>query len=143
MAETRRELCSELSRANGEPLSATASRIDHWILVEYRGVWSRDTIGGSVLSDDLKAHLRAQLRALPHSRLLFVRRPDRRHHPRLSVFFGSSLESGPRFFALEVERHDDILALDFAGALLAGRGFGGPLPHPLLVVCTHGQRDRC
>ena len=142
--EARRELCSELSRANAEPLSATASRIDHWLLVEYRGVWSRDTIGGSSLSDAVKAHLRAQLRALPHSRLLFIRRPDRRNRPRYRVYFGSSPERGGRFFRLELERHDELVSLDFAGALLGGAAeLGERLAHPLLVVCTHGKRDRC
>ena len=26
---------------NGEALTATASRIDHWLIVEYRGLWGR------------------------------------------------------------------------------------------------------
>src|SRR5918999_3599602 len=111
--ERRRELCSELSLANAEPLAATASRVDTWILVEYRGLWNRDLLGGSILSDPLKVHLRAQLNALPRARLLFIRRPDRRDHPRHALFYGSTPERGGRFYALEFDRHDDLLDLDF------------------------------
>jgi hypothetical protein len=138
----RRELCAELSLANAEPLAATASRIDNWILVEYQGLWDRDLVKGSVLSDALKAHLRAQLAALPRSRLLFIRRPDRRRSP-FAVFFGSTPERGGRFYALELERHDELLELDFAASLAGEGSAGAPLDHPLLLVCTHGKRDRC
>jgi hypothetical protein len=141
--ERRRELCAELSLANAEPLVATASRIDTWILVEYRGLWNRDLLEGSILSDGLKAHLRSQLAALPRSRLLFVRRPDRRDYPRFTLFFGSTPERGGRFYSLEFDRHDDLVDLDFVSCLAGGDSAGVPVDHPLLVVCTHGKRDRC
>lgn len=139
----RRELCAELSLANAEPLAATASRIDHWILVEYRGLWNRDLLAGSVLPDPLKEHFRAQLAALPRSRLLFIRRPDRRDHPRFSLFFGTTPERGGRFFELEFDRHEDLVELDLARCLAGADSAGIPVDHPLLVVCTHGKRDRC
>jgi hypothetical protein len=139
----RRELCSELSIANAEPLAATASRVDNWILVEYRGLWNRDLLAGSILSEALKSHLRSQLAALPRSRLLFVRRPDRRNHPRFALFFGSTPERGGRFYSLEFDDHDDLVDLDFAACIGGGDSAGVPVDHPLLVVCTHGKRDRC
>ncbi len=141
--ERRRELCAELSLANAEPLAATASRVDNWILVEYRGLWNRDLLAGSILSDELKAHLRAQLSRLPRSRLLFIRRPDRRDSPRYALFFGSTSESSERFYGLEFERHDDLLDLNLEACLAGAESAGVPIDHPLLVVCTHGKRDRC
>jgi hypothetical protein len=141
--ERRRELCAELSLANAEPLAATASRIENWILVEYRGLWNRELLSGSVLSDALKEHLLAQLAALPRSRLLFVRRPDRRDHPRYAVYFGSTPERGGRFQTLELDAHDDLVELDLAACLTGSASVGVPVDHPLLVVCTHGKRDRC
>jgi hypothetical protein len=141
--ERRRELCSELSLANAESLAATASRVDNWILVEYRGLWNRDLLGGSILSDALKAHLRAQLDGLSRARLLFIRRPDRRDHPRFALFYGSTPERGGRFYSLEFGRHDDLVDLDFAACLAGAESAGVPVDHPLLVVCTHGKRDRC
>ena len=140
---TRRALCADVSSAGAEPLAATASRIDHWLLVEYRGLWSRDVLGDSLLSAELKAHLRDQLARLPHSRLLFVKKPERRPDPRRTLFFGCSREGEERFYRVEFERHEDLLALDFVSAL-RGEGVPGvPLDHPLFVVCTHGKRDRC
>jgi hypothetical protein len=140
---TKRALCAAVSSDSAEPLEATASRIDHWILVEYRGLWDRDVLGGSLLSSELKLHLRAQLRSLGDARLLFVKKPERRSHRRRQLFFGSSAPGRERFFQLEFDRHDDLVGLDFAAALSGAETPGVPLEHPLFVVCTHGKRDRC
>lgn len=140
---SRRALCADVSASATESLAATASRVDHWILVEYRGLWSRDVLGDSLLSAELKAHLRDQLARLPHSRLLFVKKPERRPDPRRKVFFGSSRQGEERFYGLEFERHEDLLSLDFVSALRNSGVPGVPLDHPLFVVCTHGKRDRC
>src|SRR5262245_37662499 len=89
-AEARREFCSAISRGGGETLAATASRVDHWILVEYRGAWAHDAVAGSLLSPELKEHLSTQLGAVRHGRLLFVRRPARRPQSGGRVFLASS-----------------------------------------------------
>ena len=139
----RRALCADVSSASTESLAATASRVDHWILVEYRGLWSRDVLGDSLLSAELKAHLRDQLARLPHSRLLFVKKPERRPDPRRTLYFGSSRQGEERFFRVEFERHEDLLSLDLVSALRDSGVPGVPVDHPLFVVCTHGKRDRC
>jgi hypothetical protein len=139
----KKELCADVSGAASEDLAATASRVDRWVLVEYRGLWDRDVLGGSLLSTPLKAHLREQLARLGHSRLLFVKRPERRSHKRRMLYVGSCRPGEERFFALEFDRHDDLVDYDFAAALLDGGTPGVPVDHPLFVVCTHGKRDRC
>ena len=138
----RRPFCAATSSERGESLSATASRVDHWILVEYRGGWSRDLLDGSLLSPELKAHLREQRDALGRARILFVRKPERRSASGRRVFLGSSRPGSERLVGLEVEHQEDLLAFDLAD-LLAGNGPATPLDEPLLVVCTHGKRDRC
>src|SRR6188472_1359366 len=139
----RRELCADVSGSASEDLAATASRVDRWVLVEYRGLWDRDVLGGSLLSTRLKAHLRDQLERLGHSRLLFVKRPERRSYKRRMLYVGSCRPGEERFYALEFDRHDDLVDYDFAAALLEGGTPGVPVEHPLFVVCTHGKRDRC
>jgi hypothetical protein len=129
--------CSEVAAASGEPLGATASRIDHWLLVEYRGLWAPHPLAGSGLSEAVKAHLTAQLDALPRSRLLFVRRPDRRRTPGLVCFAGRTSERDRWLTRIELESHEDLLGVDFTGHP------GEQVEHPLFVVCTHGKRDRC
>jgi hypothetical protein len=139
----KRALCADVSGEASETLAATASRVDRWLLVEYRGLWDRDVLGGSLLSAPLKEHLRDQLVRLGHSRLLFVKRPERRSHTRRMLFLGSSRPGEESLYALEFEHHDDLLEFDFAAALLDGGTPGVPVDHPLFVVCTHGKRDRC
>ena len=139
----KRALCADVSEQASEPLAATASRVDRWLLVEYRGLWDRDVLGGSLLSAELKEHLRDQLAQLGHARLLFIKRPERRSHARRMLYVGSSRPGEERLFALEFDHHDDLLGYDFAGALLDGGTPGVPVEHPIFVVCTHGKRDRC
>ena len=106
-------------------------------------LWQRDVLGGSLLAPELKAHLRDQLARLGHARLLFVKRPDRRGTGGRQLFFGCSRPGEERLYALEFERHDDLLELDLAAALAGKASIGMPVDHPLFVVCTHGKRDRC
>ncbi|HET6623078.1 MAG TPA: sucrase ferredoxin [Gaiellaceae bacterium] len=138
----RRVFCSETSRERGEPLGATASRVDHWILVEYRGGWSRDPVDQSLLSAELKAHLREQRDALGQAKVLFVRKPERRDEAGRRVVFGTSRPGEERLLELEVEHHEDLRGFDFAAAL-ASASAGTPVEGPLYLVCTHGKRDRC
>jgi hypothetical protein len=139
----RRAFCAAVSSQSDEPLAATASRIDHWILVEYRGAWSRDVLGECLFSAELKDHLRQQLAALERSRLLFVKKPERRPETDRRVFFGTSKPGQERFYELEVEHQSDLIGFDFAAALARGNGPARRLEGPLYVVCTHGKRDRC
>lgn len=131
----RRPFCSDLSRENDEPLAATASRVDNWFLVEYRGLWTQDAIPGSGLSDQVKQHLRGQAAAVPHSRLLFIRRPDRRHRPELVAYAASSRPDELSLTRVEFEDYEDLRGIDLRA--------GSPVAQPLFLVCTHGKHDPC
>lgn len=134
----RRPFCSDLSRAIGEPLWATASRIDHWLLIEYRGLWASDAVAGSGLTDQVKNHLREQVRAVPHGRLLFVRRPDRRRQPGLVAYAADSREGRESLRRFDLAGHDDLRSIE-----LIDPAAGTPVEHPLFVACTHGKHDPC
>ncbi|MGI8606205.1 MAG: sucrase ferredoxin [Gaiellaceae bacterium] len=142
--DERRPLCAEVSRESAEHLAATASRIENWILLEYRGLWSRDILAGSGLSDQVKAYLREQLAALPRSRLLFVRRPERRQHPEHALYVARTAERGSILLGAELGDYAELRGLDLVDALETGAAdWASPVEGPLLVVCTHGKRDRC
>jgi hypothetical protein len=128
--------CSDVSRDNGEPLDATASRVDHWLLVEYRGLWNSDAVAGSGLSDQVKASLRHLTAQRDRSRLLLIRRPDRRRHPRLAVFAATSREGEERLAHVEIDDHEDLRALD-------PWNDAGASGEPLFLACTHGKHDPC
>jgi hypothetical protein len=131
-----RPFCSDISRENDEPLGATASRVDRWLLVEYRGLWSSDAFSGSGLSDQVKRRLRQLRAAHPRTRLLFIRRPDRRGHHGLSVYVADSREGNERLGHLEVSHHEELRTIDPWSQAT-------PLDEPLFLACTHGKHDPC
>jgi hypothetical protein len=131
-----RAFCAETSRDHDEPLAATASRVDTWLLVEYRGLWAHDAVDRSTLSAELKAHLVAQRRRLPHARILFIRRGERRAADGIVVFVARSGPGERELRCVELERYDDLMGVDLETA-------GEPVDHPLFLVCTHGKHDRC
>ena len=131
----RGPFCSDLSRENDEPLGATASRIDHWFLIEYRGLWTRDALPGSGLSDQVKQHLREQVAAVSHGRLLFIRRPDRRRRPELLAFAARSIPGEESLTRLEFEAYEELRGIELRS--------GDPCDHPLFLACTHGKHDPC
>jgi hypothetical protein len=130
-----RRFCADLSRENDEPLTATASRIDHWFLIEYRGLWTRDALPGSGLSDQVKKHLRDQVGSVRHGRLLFIRRPDRRTRPERVAFAATSRPGQESLTRLEFESYEELRGIDLQG--------GAPVAHPLFLACTHGKHDPC
>jgi hypothetical protein len=136
---SNRPFCSAISADGGEPLAGTASRVDHWLLIEYRGVWNPKPVAGSGLSDQVKAHLRAQVHALrpAPTKLLFLRRRERARGDPVAVFHSA----GGSTHCFDLERHEDLLDLDLAGTAAASPG--RKIDHPLLLVCTHGKHDRC
>jgi hypothetical protein len=131
-----RPFCSDISRENDEPLGATASRIDRWLLVEYRGLWSSDALAGSGLSDQVKTHLRELRAAQPRTRLLLIRRPDRRHHANLAVYVADSREGQERLARLEIAYHEDLRDVDPWTTATE-------IDEPLFLACTHGKHDPC
>ena len=131
-----RPFCSDISRENDEPLGATASRIDRWLLVEYRGLWSSDAVAGSGLSDQVKSRLRELRAARPRTRLLLIRRPDRRHHPNLAVYVADSRQGQERLARLETAHHEDLRDVDPWETATE-------IDEPLFLACTHGKHDPC
>ena len=132
-----RAFCADESRENAEPLFATASRVDHWLLVEYRSLWSHDAFAGSGLTEQVKAHLREQVAARRRTRLLFIRSRARRGLPGLVAYTATSREGEEVARRVEFTDYRDLLGADLAG------GAGDPVDHPLLLVCTHGKHDPC
>jgi hypothetical protein len=102
----------------------------------------------------------AQRKQLPHARIIFIRRGERRAHDGLLAFVarttaigreaapsgvfarpGSApadpgLAQNSQLRRLDLERYDDLIGLDLLTA-------GAPVEHPLFLVCTHGKHDRC
>jgi hypothetical protein len=84
----------------------------------------------------VKASLREQTRAREHSRLLFIRRPDRRGRADLRAYAVTSLEGRETLRFSTFEAYDDLRRLDLAAS-------GEEMDEALFLVCTHGKHDPC
>ena len=138
-----RPFCAEEASARGEPLAGTASRITRWLLVEYGGAWPYEPLDATVFAGGLGDRIGARLRDAGSARLCLVKPLAGGRRDRVRVFYGTTPERGGRFRTLELESHGDLGDLDLPRMLSSGEGPGEPLEHPLLLVCTHGVRDRC
>jgi hypothetical protein len=135
--------CATLSRALGEPLLGTASRVRGWVLLEQPGPWGREAVLQSRLDRDLAVALDRRAREA-HARLLLIRRAGRGDGGRGRCFVA---HTGRRDRWVEGRVLDDpaeLLDLDL-GKVVAGErpGFGEPAAGPLYLVCTNGRHDRC
>jgi hypothetical protein len=127
--------CSDLSRAAGESLHATATTATSWLLVEVPGSWPKDVSAPDALPPEAREAVGAWLAQAPPSRLLFLRRPGRS---------GDSLTA---FVVRAEERRAEIRrlalpALEDLGSVDLGRD-GDRFDGSLVLVCGHGSRDAC
>jgi Sucrase/ferredoxin-like len=130
--------CAALARALDEPLPGTAPVAPRWVCLEHRGTWPS---GITAHRDDaVRAFLdRATVAGW---RPLLVRRAGRRPTDGPTrVFLADTGPARPQVTVLRV-----VDPVELAGLALPGPG--APLPgdavaDPLLMVCTHGRRDRC
>ena len=128
--------CAVLARASDEPVAGTAPLVPRWVCLEHRGSWPHDVARHP---DPAVADF-ARRAAAAGLRLLLIRRHGRRFDdaPGRVVLAdtGSGTATtctvaGPDELAqLPLPRPDEPLP-------------GTPLTDPMLLVCTHGRRDRC
>ena len=130
--------CVAFADAAGEPLVATTNRTDRWLLVELHGPWEPDAIETEGLGDAVRARLRAWLATTPESRLLLIRRPERRDATGSHVYLVDSRPGHESLRCAVLASHDDLVNADLDDA-----SFGEPVAGPLLLVCHHGRRDAC
>lgn len=129
--------CSDMARLRGDDNSATASRVDVWILVELPVTWGRDPIDDAAMPEPVRAKLRHVCETIPDSRVVFIRRRVECLGS-TRVYVVRSAPS-PAMASIDLPAIDDIAALSFPDLLASAR----PDPPPLVLVCTHGQHDSC
>ncbi len=130
--------CAVLARARAEPLTGTAPVAPRWVCLEHRGAWPRDV---GLHPDPLVAAFVGRAVAAGW-RALLIRRPGRRGDDvPAQIFLADTTPSTTRVTSLTVAGPAGLAAvpLSRSGEPLPGT----PVPDPLLLVCTHGRRDRC
>ena len=134
--------CSDAARTRGDDHTATATRIDVWILVEYPHTWGRRPLTDAGLPAPVQAALTRALAEIPRTRVVFIRR---RFEERIGcrVYIA---RSAPETWTISIDLPsiDDVAALPFR-ALAHGRSPREceSASAPVVLVCTHGQRDSC
>ena len=141
-------LCAQSSRDRDEPLTATASRVDRWLVVEHRGAWGPETFPDRRLGRALSSTLVHAANAA-RARLVLVRRP--RAVPDTDGRWLYAVDSRPGRERVLARHVDDDAALAHlvapfpdgpADGAVAADGWQEQTG-PLYLVCTHGRHDRC
>lgn len=132
--------CSDAARARGDDNTATAARVDVWILVELPITWGRDPITEAALPSHVRDTLRQASEEIPRSRVVFIRkRVESLGTTRVYV-----VRSAPwtHVTQLDLESIDAVESVPFAE--IAKRKAALPVARsPIVLVCTHGQHDSC
>lgn len=129
--------CAVLGRAVDEPLAGTAPQAGRWVALEHRGAWPRDI---NAHPDPSISGFAARASAAGW-RPLLIRRPGRREPTGPTrVVLADTAPGTTRATQLTVAGPRELGAVPLPST--------GPLPgerlhDPLLLVCTHGRRDRC
>jgi hypothetical protein len=136
--------CAAASRALGESMMGTASRVRAWILLQQQGPWGTDALTESRLDPAFAKALAARARGAG-VRVILIRRPGRGASPLPPACFLAYTGIRSRF--VEGRRLDDpgmLLKADLRRLRRGERpGFGDLVEHPLYLVCTNGKHDRC
>lgn len=129
--------CSDASRLRGEPMLATASRVDRWLLVEHCAAWGPPAVPLARTEPALRTHLVAQARQAG-ARLVLLRHPRGQDCPPGRHVF--VVDSRPGRESMQHKHFSNDVEL--VDSPLNGTGWE-PFDGPLLLVCTHGKHDRC
>jgi hypothetical protein len=126
-------------------LGSAPQNTDFWLLVESRSPFSPKVVKDSPLADMLGPLMNRLTREIPTSRVQFIRRSgDKDTSAGLQVFVADSRLPTPRLYSATVDCHQDLMGVDLVG-IREGRLPRGFVEReePLILICTHGKRDRC
>lgn len=137
--------CSEFGH---EALPGTAKSMTLFLAVEYLKGWGRDIMDDDVLGD-LTVPLKKVLKDNGAS-MQFIRKPGRAGQFRDERKLYIARTDQGTCFTTRISGVEDLLHLDIQ-ALADGTWGTSELPsrpvecvnHPIMLVCTHGKRDRC
>ncbi len=127
--------CAVLSRVLAEPLAGTAPVATRWACLEHRGAWPGDIRD---VVDPAVAAFAARVEASGW-RLQLIRRPGRpAMDDAVRLYLTDTTPGRAHTTTLTVDRPSELAELP-----LDGTGAGTAVAEPLVLICTHGRRDRC
>ncbi|AGP31488.1 sucrase ferredoxin [Corynebacterium terpenotabidum] len=133
-------LCSD---ATQEPLPGTAKTGGLFVVLEHSRNWGKDILDGDALGKELTGQIKRWLKRY-RAQLQFIRRPGRagqEDRDRVTLYIADATAEPPTLERLELSGPEELTGVDLStpGAVPGAVR----VDHPLLLVCTHGKRDRC
>ena len=143
-------MCAEAARERDEPVSATASQVSAWLLVEVNGPWGRDAIVHSELGPHAPLVWRRAMKG-QGIRLIAIRRDVARHEELDRDGFVLVHVDAPRPGVRDAvasrrkiaDLHEVVSA---TASLAAGHGLAAGWERDdgrYALVCTNGRHDSC
>ena len=139
------DMCSQRT---DEALPGTAKPGKIILALEFVTNWGHDILDGTALGEELTEKVEKFLKD-NGAQLQFIRRPGREGQQRaasstrqlyISWAEGYGDDPTPILESLQVSGPEALLDLDLSAPGAAG---GQRIDGPLLLVCTHGKRDKC
>jgi hypothetical protein len=141
--------CAETTHDAAETTAGTAPVALGWLLIERAGAWGRDALTASAIDPVVGAAVAATCKPLPVKPVV-IRRPGPHAAPSQADGSGGHVvvlaHTGAIPWAERLVIDDDRELLELDPAVCAAPeppGLGEPVEGPLLLICTHGKRDRC
>lgn len=137
-SDSANDCCSIQSKALGEPVEGSAL-VDtpRWLMVQVQEAWAPKTPDAACLQGAVGTHITGEIERLGGARLQLIRRPQ--------AGAGVTLIAatvGGQAYRLQIDSLADIVEVDIV-ALFAGGSGGALIDESVVLVCTHGLRDRC
>ncbi len=132
--------CADASQARDEPMFATASQVERWLLVEQSGPFSGESVPASRIDAQALAWLSALVRR-ERARLVLIRRPPRvPGEDGIRVYY-ADVRPGQEHLVTTVVADQEALRHLTLGD--ASDPDWTPVRDPIYLVCTHGKHDTC
>lgn len=135
-------ICSTFT---GEQLAGTAKPGKIVLCLEFYTGWGHDILDGTAFGAELNAKIKTFLKD-NGAELQFIRRPgregqDRRCNNTRVLYIAWATGTEPILERMDLPDVEALLDVDLS---TPGKTPGARrIDHPILLVCTHGRRDRC
>jgi hypothetical protein len=134
--------CAGSSSAAREPIAASATAdMTQWLVIENCGPWPRKGLP-TTMRPDLRAAAEAAAGAVPGTRLLLARGEHTPGPAGPRIWISRASATARATHMTRLPAGENVEDLDLEGRLRGTNDDGEAVEH-LLLVCTHGQRDRC
>jgi hypothetical protein len=143
------EFCSEATRAAGQSIVGTApTETSAWVVIEHDGAWAAKAFENAAFGFDVRRHVDGWVAAIPGVRPQLIRRPGRSSRDGLTLYLGVSDPGAQQLREFSLSDEDGLLNLDAPAIIASMRagedpGVGTAVATKVILVCTHGKRDRC